>query len=146
MNAIRVIWIAGMLGAALALGASRLAAQACPDGRAMSDFTVKSAADAAEAIKKESEAEFETKFHQKSFLNKLTFAINALGETVQCLDKASQDSAAPADQAAARSAKDADTKLKDRLSQYKTSLKETTDPKSAKALIATFDLTPSPAK
>jgi hypothetical protein len=65
--------------------------------------------------------------------NKLTFAASAVDGAVQCLDKATGDSTA-----AAR--KDADSKLKAKLTDYRTELKAKTDPKAAKGLIATFDL------
>lgn len=119
----------------LTLAAQGLAAESCQDEQSMAQSVLKSAADIVDTVKKETQAEFETKFHQKNTTNKLTFAISALGDVVQCLDKAgrSGDSAAAAN-------KDAEAKLKDRLTQYRDSLKSTEDPKRAKALIATFDL------
>ncbi|HEY6291829.1 MAG TPA: hypothetical protein VI455_09760 [Terriglobia bacterium] len=150
MRARSVIGIAGvpaMLAAALAVCAPPLAAQSCQDERAMSEAMVKDAAVIVDTVKKESEADFVAKFHQKSCLTKLTFSINALGEAIDCLDKAGQNASTPADQAASdKAAKEADAKLRDRLSGYKTALKAAEDPKNAKALIGTFDLSMGAAK
>ena len=147
MRARMVIAIASLpavCAAVLILGAPPLWAQ-CQDERSMADAMVKDAAEIVDTVKKESDADFVSKFHQKSCLTKLTFSINALGEVTACLDKASQ-SAVPADQAAAKSAKDAAAALKDRLGGYKTALKAEEDPKKAKTLIATFDLSTGAAK
>jgi hypothetical protein len=133
MNARKGIVAIVFLGATVAGGGPRLQAQSCQDERSMADAMVKSVADMVDMVKKESQADFEGKFHQKSCLNKLTFAIGAVGEAVSCMEKA------PPDPAAAP-AKENESKLKDRLTQYKTSLKSTDDPKAAKQLIETFSL------
>ena len=114
-----------------------LKAQSCQDERGMADAMVKDVASVVDAIKKETQADFEGKFHQKSCLNKLTFAIGAVGEAVGCLEKAAGD-------ATAATAKDTESKLKDRLTQYKTSLKSADDPKAAKQLIESFDVSAGP--
>jgi len=132
-----MVGLLAVLAAALTLGAPSLWAQ-CQDERSMADAMVKDAAAIVDEVKKESDADFVAKFHQKSCLTKLTFSINALGEAVDCLDKAGGSAAA--DAAASKSAKEAAAKLKDRLSGYKTALKAEEDPKAAKALVGTFDL------
>lgn len=121
------------VGATLGLSAPRLHAQACQDERGMADAMVKDVAGVIDLVKKETQADFEGKFHQKSCLNKLTFAIGAVGDAVGCLEKATSD-------ATTATAKEAEGKLKDRLTQYKSSLKGAEDAKAAKQLIATFDL------
>ena len=121
------------LGAALCAGALGVQAQTCQDERSTADAMVKNVADVVDTVKKETQADFEGKFHQKSCLNKLTFAIGAVGEAVNCLEKA------PPDPAAAP-VKENESKLKDRLTQYKTSLKGADDPKAAKQLIESFNL------
>ena len=126
-----------LFGVAFGLGATRLRAQSCQDERGMADAMVKGVADVVDTVKKESQADFEGKFHQKSCLNKLTFAISAVDEAVSCLEKAAQDPAAAP-------AKETEGKLKDRLTEYKTSLKAADDPKAAKRLIGTFDLSAGP--
>jgi hypothetical protein len=99
----------------------------------MAQSMVQDVAASVDTIKKESESDFESKYHQKALTNKLTFATTAVDSAVQCLDKATGDSTA-----AAR--KDADSKLKTKLTGYRTELKAKTDPKEAKAYVATFDL------
>jgi hypothetical protein len=143
MNLVRVVVIAGLFSIAFTTRVPQLAAQSCEDDQAMVDAQVKTAADMVDTVKKESQADFEAKFHQKSCLNKLTFALSALNDAISCLDKAGPSAGAPAGQT---SPKDGDTKLKDRITQYRSALKSAEDPKSAKALIATFDLSVAPAK
>jgi hypothetical protein len=121
------------LGITLIFATPRLHGQSCQDERGMADAMVKAVADVVDTVKKESQSDFDSKFHQKSCLNKLTFAISAVGEVVSCLEKAGSD-------ATSASAKDTESKLKDKLSGYKTSLKAADDPKAAKQLIGTFDL------
>jgi len=121
------------LGITLTLATPRLHGQSCQDEKGMADAMVKGVADVVDTVKKESQSDFESKFHQKSCLNKLTFAIGAVGEAVSCLEKAAAD-------ATSATAKDTESKLKDKLSEYKASLKAADDPKAAKQLIAGFDL------
>src|SRR5215469_551567 len=87
MNSKRVAVMAGLASIAFAARAPQLSAQNCQDDQAMADAQVKAAADMVDTIKKESQADFEGKFHQKSCLNKLTFALTALNDAVTCLDK-----------------------------------------------------------
>jgi hypothetical protein len=139
MNSLRVAVIAGLFSVAFITGAPQLTAQSCQDDQAMADAQVKTVADMVDTVKKESQADFEAKFHQKSCLNKLTFAISALNDAIACYDKAGAAAGQP-------SPKDSDSKLKDRMAEYKGRLKSTDDPKSAKALITTFDLSTEPPK
>jgi hypothetical protein len=137
MNGKTTVLLTLLLGAAFGVGAPRLQAQSCQDERSMADAMVKDVAGVVDTVKKESQADFETKFHQKSCLSKLTFAIGAVADAVSCLQKAAAD-------ATSASAKDSESKLKDRLTQYKSSLKAADDPKAAKQLIETFDLATAP--
>jgi hypothetical protein len=132
MSAQKAVMLAAFAGFALGLSGAPLQAQTCQDERGMADAMVKDVAGIVDTVKKESQADFVGKFHQKSCLNKLTFAIGAVGDAVGCLEKDTAD-------AAAATEKDAESKLKDRLTQYKTSLKAADDPKAAKDLIGTFD-------
>jgi hypothetical protein len=143
MNSIRFAVIAGLFSIAFAGRVPQLAAQTCQEDQGMADAQVKAAADMVDTVKKESQADFESKFHQKSCLNKLTFALSALNDAIACLDKAGPGADASAGQAPP---KDNDAKLKDRITQYRTALKSADDPKAAKALIATFDLSAGPPK
>ncbi|HEV2424070.1 MAG TPA: hypothetical protein VGZ29_04495 [Terriglobia bacterium] len=109
---------------------------ACQDEDAMAQSMVQDVASSVDAIKKESESDFESKYHQKALTNKLTFALNAVNGAITCLDKASGDPTTA-------SRKDADSKLKAKLAGYHDELKAKTEPKAAKELIATFDLPPA---
>ena len=143
MNSMRVAVIAGLFSVAFITRVPPLAAQSCQDDQAMADAQVKTVADMVDTVKKESQADFEAKFHQKSCLNKLTFAISALNDAITCYDKAGPAASAAAAQPSPR---DSDSKLKDRMTGYKGTLKSTDDPKSAKALIGTFDVSTGPPK
>ncbi len=121
---------------ALLAGPSARAQAACQDEETMAQSMVQDVAASVDTVKKESESDFESKYHQKALTNKLTFAMSAVDGAVQCLDKASGDPTV-----AAR--KDAESKLKAKLSDYRTELKAKTEPKAAKELIATFDLPPA---
>lgn len=143
-----VISTVALAGVALLITTPPLAAQSCQDEQGMAAGSLQSVVDMVATVKKESEADFESKFHQKSARNKLTFAINALDDAVLCLDRASQASAgATADQAAAyRLTKEKDVALKNQLTQHRDALKAEQDPAKAKALISGFDLPATPAK
>jgi len=143
MNSKSVAVIAGLFSMVFVGRVPQLAAQSCQDDQAVADAQVKDAADTVDTVKKESQADFESKFHQKSCLNKLTFALSAENEAIACFDKAGPGADASAGQA---SPKDNDAKLKERITQYRTALKSADDPKAAKALIATFDLSAGPPK
>jgi len=104
----------------------------------MARSMVQDVAASVDSIKKESESDFESKYHQKSLTTKLTFAVNAVDGAVQCLGKATGDPTAA-------TRKDAESSLKTKLSGYHDELKAKTDPKAAKEFIATFDLTPAAA-
>jgi hypothetical protein len=127
--------VAGITLVIVALAAPKLRAQAaaCRDEDAMAQTMVQDVAASVDSIKKESESDFESKYHQKALTNKLTFAVSAVDGAVQCLDKATGDPTA-----AGR--KDADSKLKAKLSGYHDELKAKKEPKAAKEFIATFDL------
>jgi len=129
------ILVAGMTLGLVVLAAPRARAQAatCRDEESVAQSMVQDVAASVDTIKKESESDFESKYHQKALTNKLMFATTAVDGAVQCLDKATGDPTA-----AAR--KDTESKLKAKLVDYRTALKAKTDPKAAKELIATFDL------
>jgi 5'-deoxynucleotidase YfbR-like HD superfamily hydrolase len=112
---------------------ARAQAPACQDEEAVAQNMVQDVAAGVDTVKKETLSDFESKYHQKSLTNKLTFAFTAVDAALQCLDKATGDSTA-----AGR--KDAESKLKARLSGYHDALKAQTDPKAAKELIGTFEL------
>lgn len=118
-----------------------LRAQTCQDEETMVQDSKKTINDLVDTVKKENLQDFENKFHQKTSLSDLTFAVSLVGELVTCLEKASQDSTATKDQVAAAKAKhDGYAKLKERLDQDRTTLKSQPDPKAAKGLVEKIDL------
>lgn len=123
----------GIVAAALAARPARAQTAACQDEEATAQSMVQDLASGVDAVKKESESDFVSKYHQKSVTNKLTFSLSAVDAAIACLDKASGDATATA-------RKDADSKLKAQLSGYREALKAKTDPKAAKGLIGTFAL------
>jgi len=118
----------------------RTLAQQCDDDESMVTDYKKDLAQLVETSRKESQAEFDRGFHQKSCLTKLTLSLSLLNELVSCLEKAVADSTATKDQADANKAKlAAYSNLKNKLEDYRKKLKATDDPKEAKALIEKFD-------
>ena len=147
MNLKSAIALAVLVPAALAATAPPLQAQACKDEKEVLQAMMQDLVQAVADIKKESEADFEAKYHRKACLNKLTFASGAAGDASQCLQKAGGDATAPADQqSAAKSEGESDAKLKERLSHYRESLKAAADGKESKTLIETFELSSSGPK
>jgi hypothetical protein len=114
---------------------------ACQDEEAMVADYQKSLGDLVEAVKKESLAEFQSHYHRKSCLAKLSLYVGVLGGVTECFDKASQDPKRSKDEAATYGSKrDSLAKLKTRLEGYRDGLKAASMDKDAKALIETFDL------
>jgi len=131
----------GLVLIALTWAGPRLAAQSCDEDDAMAQGSVATLANLVDTVKKETLADFQAHYHQKSALSKLAFAIAGLDEAIECRGKAGQDSTATPDQAAAnRSKQENDTKLRQRFDQYRKDLKATDDPKAAKRLIESFDV------
>lgn len=131
----------GLVLTALTWVGPRLAAQSCDDDDAMAQGSIATLANLVATVKKETLADFQAKYHQKNAASKLAFAIAGLDEAIACRSKAGQDSTATPDQAAAnRSKQENDTKLRQRFDRYRKELKAADDPKAAKALIESFDL------
>ncbi len=137
-----VISAAILLGAisSCVLNLPLLIAQQCQDEEAMVADYKKDLTQFVETARKESQPEFEKTFHQKVCLTKLTLCLSMLNEMVGCLEKAGADSTATKEQAEAYKAKrDAYTKFKDKVEEYRKTLKAAEDSKTAKALIEKFD-------
>ena len=114
--------------------------QSCKDETEMVSETQQNLNESVAQIKKESQADFEREFHQKSCLAKLGLSESLVGELVGCLDKAIQDPAATKEQLADyKTKRDTAAKLKDKITQAHTALKNAADPKAAKAAIDKFD-------
>ena len=119
-----------------------LAAQQCQDEEAMVADYKKDLGKLVETTRKESQADFEKAFHQKTCLTKLTLFVSMVNELMACLEKASGDSTAAKDQVEAYKTKSAaNSKLKDKLEENRKSLKGTGDSKAAKAFIQKLDYT-----
>lgn len=119
-----------------------LAAQTCQDEEAMVQDSKKTITDLVDTVKKETLQDFQSKFHQKTALSNLTFAVGLVSDLVSCLEKASQDSTATKDQAAAAKAKSASyAKIKAELDHDRSTLKSEQDAKNAKSLIEKIGLT-----
>lgn len=118
-------------------------AQSCEDDEAMVESYRKDIASLVDTTRKESLAEFEKSFHQKSCLTKLSLCLSLADELLNCLDKAGQDPAATKQQAEDTKAKrESYTKLRNKVSDDHKSLKAAETSKDAKALIEKFDLSP----
>jgi len=119
----------------------KTAPPACQDEEAMVADYQQGLTELVATVQKESLADFERTFHRKSCLTKLTLCDGILDTGTACFDKALQESKPSKDQAGAYKAKrEAYAKLKERISQYRDSLKATEQGKAAKAMIEKFDL------
>jgi len=114
----------------------------CQDEEAMvADYT-KDLTSLAATVKGEDLQAFQRGFHRKTCLTKLTFCATMLDRAVACFEKAAQNPATPKDQVEACKAKhDRYAKLKEKVSQYRDTLKATEGDKGAKALIDQYDFT-----
>jgi hypothetical protein len=112
----------------------------CQDEEMMVREYNKTVTELVTTIKKESLQEFDRAYHRKSCLIKLTLWVGTLDGAVNCLDRAAQDRAAAKSQVESYKTKhDSYSKLKEKVAQYRDSLKTTEHSKDAKALIEKFD-------
>jgi len=94
-------------------------------------------------VKQEKLSVFETSNHQKGALSKLSLHDEMLGELVDCLDKASQDTSLPKEDAAAAKAQhDATVKLQAKIQQQLRAIKGASSSQNAKTLIGNLSLAP----
>jgi hypothetical protein len=138
----RILGIAVLVVASLAAlpGQRLILGQACGDDEAMVKDYQKTLTDLVATVKKESLADFEKAYHQKSCMTKLTFCLTMVNGLIGCLDKASQDATATKDQVDAYKAKrESYAKLKAKVEQGRNALKSAENSKDAKALIERFD-------
>jgi len=97
---------------------------------------MKAVTDMVETVKKESLADFEKTFHQKSMANKLTFLGSMVDECISCLQKRASDPTTPKEAAdAAKREIDAYSKLKDKVKKDRDAVKTAQTAKEAKARI-----------
>ena len=139
----RVISIFALTGAvwSCCLGQQQLFAQGCQDEEAMVVDYKNGIVDLVATTRKESLGDFEKSYHQKSMLTKLRLSAGMVDGLVECLQKASEDTAATKEQVDGYKAKlESFAKLKEKLETDQKSLKAAgDDPKAAKAVIEKFD-------
>jgi len=124
------------------IGPEWVFAQACKDEVSMLEGSTQAVVELTETVKKESLPDFERNNHQKSVVNKLALHDSMLGGLVSCLEKAAQDTAAPAaDREAAKTQHDAAVKLQEKIRLERGAIKDAQAAKDAKALIEKLDLT-----
>jgi hypothetical protein len=115
--------------------------EVCTDEEAMVASYRTSLADLIATVQKENLAEFERAFHRRSCLSKLGLCEGILDAANACYDEALKKPSMPkATLEACRAKREAFAKLKEKLVRYREALKEKEDDKSAKALIATFEV------
>ena len=112
----------------------------CQDEETMvADYT-KDLTSLTATVKGEDLVAFQRAFHRKTCLTKLTLCAGILGGAADCLEKAASDPATAKDQIEACKAQHARyAKLKEKVSQYRDTLKATEDYKASKAMIEKFD-------
>jgi hypothetical protein len=125
----------------LCLGQRPLLAQACQDEEGMVKTSLNDLTDLIGTVKKENVTDFQSHYHQKSYLSKTTFLVSVVGGLLDCLDKAAQDSTATKEQVDTYKAKrQTYAKLKSKVEEKKNAVKSANDPQNAKALIEKSDL------
>jgi len=138
-NLIKLILLSGIFWVCF-LSPPILIAQQCQDEEGIAKDYVKDLNEAVETARKESLADFEKGYHQKSTLTKLGLTLDMVGEVKDCLDKASQDSTATKEQVDAYKAQqETYSKLAEKITADQKALKAAEEPKAAKALIEKFD-------
>ncbi len=142
----RQVWgITLLVGTAVGLfvGPQQVYAQACKDEVSMVEGSRQALVELTGTVKAESLSDFETLNHQKSAVNKLALHDSMLGELIDCLAKAGQDSALSKEAAAAANAQhDAAVKLRAKIELEQTAIKNAKTPKDAKALVTSLDFAP----
>ncbi|MGH9342904.1 MAG: hypothetical protein ACRD19_03985 [Terriglobia bacterium] len=104
--------------------------QTCSEEEAVVASVKKDLGALVDTVKKESEADFESKYHLQTCESRLSICLEMTNSALDCLSKAG------------KSAQDADTaytQLKNTLTQDIQTLKNAKTPKDAKAAIETFD-------
>lgn len=125
---------------AMALTPRSLLAQGCDEDEAMVEGYIKDLGELVGTTQKESLAEFERSYHQRTCLTKLSLSLGVVKELESCLDKAGQDPAATKDQADGDKAKhEKYAKLQGKIEQNQKDLKAAEESKAAKTLISKFD-------
>jgi hypothetical protein len=109
------------------------AAQACKDEQSIWQDSKKSVVELVATIRRESVADFERSYHQKTVVSRLNFFSSTLQELLTCLDKTAQDPASSKETVEACKAQhETYAKLKEQADRDIDALKAQTDSKEAK--------------
>ncbi|MGH9351671.1 MAG: hypothetical protein ACRD2G_05865 [Terriglobia bacterium] len=108
------------------------APQACSDEEAVVTSVKQDLAALVDTVKKESEADFKSKYHQQTCESRLSICLETTNSVLDCLSKAGKD-------ASTQNAESIYTQLKTTLTQDIQELKSAKTPKDAKAAIEAFD-------
>jgi hypothetical protein len=140
VNLLLGVCLSALFTAPLLLSQSQPAPQACSDEGAVVASVKQDLAALVDTVKKESQGDFDTKYHEQTCQSRLSICLDTTTTMLDCLDKASKDASTPKDQLESiKALQAAYTKLKSTLDQDIQALKGAKDTKSAKALIAEFD-------
>ena len=135
------IGFAMLVGLMICPGQRSLLAQACQDEEEMVKTSLKDLTTLVDSVKKENVTDFQSHYHQKSYLSKTAFLLSVIGGLTDCLEKAARDSAATKEQVDGYKAKSQSyAKLKAKVEEKRDAVKSANDPQRAKALIEKSDL------
>ncbi|MGH9406376.1 MAG: hypothetical protein ACRD3D_11145 [Terriglobia bacterium] len=114
--------------------------QACAEDKGIVTSVTQDLSSLVDTVKKESQQDFDTKYHEQTCISRLSICSQMTGELVECLTKASKDASTPKEQMSEIQTLLASyTKLKSTLDQDLQTLKGVKNNKAAKAAIAGFD-------
>ncbi len=116
--------------------------QACKDEETMVVDYQRGLSELVATVQKESLADFGRAFHRRSALSKLNLSEGIIDIAAECFEQSLKDPSTPKGQSEAyRAKRDAYAKLKEKLVQYRDTLKAKEDDKDAKPLIEKFEVT-----
>ncbi len=140
MRTIRGIALLMGLGFGLVVWPHFAAAQACKDEESMREASKNSLAELVATVKQESVPAFESSYHQKNAVNKLTFFGIAVDSLLTCLEKVEKDPSASKEVVeASKTQHETYAKLKEKIQHDRDTLKALTNPKEAKEYVEKLD-------
>ncbi|MDE3180658.1 MAG: hypothetical protein KGM47_13490 [Acidobacteriota bacterium] len=140
MLAALLAWM--FLPGALAFAQAQTAppAKACQEDETVVNSILKHLNETVDMVKKESVDDFVQKYHQQVVGSRLSTTVVMTNILLDCLDKASKDPSTPkTDLASIKASQDTYAKLKNTMQQDVDTLKNTKDPKIAKADISNYN-------
>ena len=122
-----------LVGVASGVADDKKAPEACNEEATMVSDYQKGLADLVGTVQKESLQDFERAFHRKSALSKLNLSEGILDIAMECFDQALKDATTPKERRGIYQAKrDAIGNLREKLIQYRSSLKAKEEGKDSK--------------